>query len=705
MRRDSTPLPHRADIDALRAVAVTLVIAFHYGIGGISGGFIGVDIFFVISGFLIGGILDRELAEGRFSLVQFYERRVRRIFPALFAMLGASAMAASLWLFPADMQRFAMSAAAAALFWSNIFFNATSGYWDAASASKPLLHTWSLAVEEQFYLVFPLVLFAMRGWAPRWRMAVLGVMAVLSFGASVWAVAAAPTTAFYLAPYRFWEFLLGAGLAILSSPNVSSRARLDWLRHLVYGRDPGPTWTSEQWLSGVRVSHPLLRAGCSPGMTANFTSAIAFLGLAIIAFSALTLSPASAFPGPGAVLPCLGAVLLIAAGAENAVSRALSWRPIVFVGLISYSLYLWHWPVWVFASHLLARAPQGLEVAGCVALTFALSVLSWKFVEQPFRRKEALPRKPLFALAGAAMAALCLFAGVALATKGLPGRFDAKVVAIAVVEAPRAPERCFGVAPKDVSVQRLCGIGAENQPASFVLWGDSHAEAILTPVAAIASRHHRRGLFAGSPSCVPLVGVDRYDVPECRAFNDRVLAMILRHKEITTVILMARWGKAAQGTAYGNEGNGFVAIGDDKAQALKPSDNAAIFARGLKRTIAALRADGRQVLLVGPVPEIGWTVPQVLARLEMEHKPVVLPPARQFYEREAAVLPLFHAMATRKGVTAVYPHQYLCRNGHCAVRKDGIPLYRDEHHLSEYGAKELEPLLDQAIDPLFAKVS
>ncbi len=684
MRRDSTLLPHRADIDALRAVAVMLVILFHYGMG-ISGGFAGVDIFFVISGYLIGGILDRELAEGRFSLARFYERRVRRIFPALFAMLAVTAGAASLWLFPADLQRFGQSAAAAALFWSNIYFNATSGYWDAASASKPLLHTWSLAVEEQFYLVFPLVLFAMRGWARRWRLAALSGMALLSFAASVWAASAMPIAAFYLAPYRFWEFLLGAGLALWpmrASGLAAPSTRLA--------------------LGGIEQRAPQ-RGGTR---TRYWGGGLAAVGIAMIAYSALTLSPASAFPGLGAVLPCLGAALLLAAGPANAVSRAFSCKPVVFVGLISYSLYLWHWPVWVFATHLLARAPQGWEVAGCVGLTFTMSVLSWKFVEQPFRHKEVISRKLLFAMAGAAMAVVCLFAGAALATKGLPGRFDAKVVAIVAEEAPlRAQDRCFGIAPKDVSVQRLCGIGAERQAASFVLWGDSHAEAILTPVADIAKRHRRRGLFAGSPSCVPLVGVDRYDVPQCRAFNDSVLAMILRHREITTVILMARWGKAAQGTAYGNEGHGFVAIGDDQGRAMKPSDNAAIFARGLRRTIAALRADGRQVLLVGPVPEIGWTVPQVLARLELEHKPVVSPPTRQFYERETAVLPLFHAMAAKKGVSAVFPHQYLCQNGHCAVRKDGIPLYRDEHHLSAYGAKELEPLLSHAIDPLFAKVS
>ncbi|GAA0542467.1 peptidoglycan/LPS O-acetylase OafA/YrhL [Rhizomicrobium palustre] len=651
---------HRHDIDALRAIAVLLVIAYHFGLSQLSGGFVGVDIFFVISGFLIGGILDRELAEGRFSLTRFYERRVRRIFPALFAVLGASAVAASLWLFPADFQRFAESVGAAALFWSNIFFNATAGYWDVAASSKPLLHTWSLAVEEQFYLVFPLVLFAIRKWSLSRRAAVLGVLGVASFVASVWAVKADPTGAFYLAPYRFWEFLIGAGLAI--APDVFARLK-------------------------------------------GWSDAAALAGLVMIVVAALTLTPGANFPGLGAVLPCLGAALLIAAGPENSVSRALSWRPIAFIGLISYSLYLWHWPIWVFANHLLARAPTPLETAGLVALTLAASVLSWRFIEQPFRAKDAVSRKPLFAMAAAAMALLCIFAGVGITTNGLPGRFDSKIVAIAAQQAPRDAVRdhCFGIKPEDVSVHRLCGIGEERQPASFVLWGDSHAEAIEPAIADIAKRHNRRGLFAGSPSCVPLVGVDRYDVPACRAFNDRVLAMILRHKEITTVILMARWGKAAQGTAYGNEGNGFVAIGDDEAHAQAPAENAPIFARGLKRTVDALRAGGKQVLLVGPVPEIGWTVPQVLARLAQEHREhvVVSPPAKKFYEREAEVLPLFHAMAEQQGVSAVFPHDYLCKSGRCAVRKEGIPLYKDEHHLSDYGAKKLEPLLDKAIDPLF----
>lgn len=701
---------HRSDIDALRAVAVVLVILYHFGVTQLGGGFVGVDIFFVISGFLIGGILDRELGEGRFSLTRFYERRVRRIFPALFAVLGVSAVAAMLWLFPADFERFAQSAGAASLFWSNIFFNASSGYWDAAASTKPLLHTWSLAVEEQFYLVFPLILFALRKASARRRLLVLGAMGVISFAASVWAVSATPTAAFYMAPYRFWEFLIGAGLAILpnlSSPasaqregrgprypsatGVEGRARFSLLAKFCGWKDLGPL--------------PLPAFGRSAGDDTFFQSAMALIGLVLIAISVFSLTPGSAFPGLGAVLPCLGAALLIAAGPDNAVSKILSVKPIAFVGLISYSLYLWHWPVWVFAGFVLARTPTPMEAVGLAALTFVLSVLSWKFIEQPFRQKNAVAQRPLFAMAGAAMAAVCLFAVVGMASKGLPQRFDAKTLQIASVEAPRdaIKDRCFGIAPKDVSVHRLCGLGAEKQAASFILWGDSHAEAIEPAIAEIAKKHGRRGLFAGSPSCVPLIGVDRYDVPACRAFNDRVLAMIQRHKEITTVILMARWGKAAQGTAYGNEGSGFVAIGDDEAHAQKPSDNAAIFARGLKRTIEALRADGRQVLLVGPVPEIGWTVPQVLARLAQEHREhvVVAPPAAKFYAREKEVLPLFHAMAAQQGVTAVFPHDYLCKSGRCSVRKEGIPLYKDEHHLSEFGAKKLEPLLDKAIDPLF----
>ncbi len=707
---------HRNDIDALRAVAVGLVILFHYGVPGFSGGFAGVDIFFVISGFLIGGIIDRELAGGHFSFLNFYERRVRRIFPALFAMLAACAAAASVLLYPADLQRFADSALAAALFWSNIHFNNVAGYWDLAAHTKPLLHTWSLAVEEQFYLVFPLLLFLLHRWQRRWQYLALGVLFVASFVASVWAVKTDPTGAFYLAPFRFWEFLMGAGLAMFFTAPLSSPASL-----AKRGEGRGPRWFHirgiEGWVRSLLSALPWLKHLGPLSLAARWRarlagddkggwvgSAAALLGLAMIAFAALTLHQGTNFPGFGAVLPCLGAALLIAAGPGNAVSRALSWRPVVFVGLISYSLYLWHWPIWVFANAWLGRAPTPWEAAGCAALTFALSVLSWKFVEQPFRNKQAVTRMPLFTAAAGAMAMACLFALVVMQTNGLPQRFGprlGKIVAVANTPMP-VQAKCFGVPSKDVSVRRLCGIGANARPATFVLWGDSHAEVLIPAVADIAKKHGRRGLFAGSPSCAPLVGVNRYDAPDCRPFNGAVLNMILRHKEITTVILMARWGKNAQGTAYGDEGHGFVPIGDDTGKAQKPSDNAAIFARGLDRTVAALRAAGKQVLLVGPVPEIGWTVPQVLARLEQEHKGnvVVAPPAKAFYEREAQVLPLFHEMAERDGVSAVFPHDYLCQSGRCAVRKNGVPLYRDEHHLSDYGARKLEPLLSRAMDPL-----
>jgi peptidoglycan/LPS O-acetylase OafA/YrhL len=717
------PASHRDDIDALRAVAVGLVMLFHYGV--ITGGFVGVDVFFVISGYLIGGIIDRELQGGRFALVSFYERRVRRIFPALFVMMGVVAAVAAVVLFPPAFERFGRSAGAAALFWSNIYFAGTADYWDPAATTKPLLHTWSLAVEEQFYLVFPLILFAIRKWSVRARLATLGGLALVSFGASVWAVSVMPTDAFYLAPYRFWEFVLGAMLAILplwSSPASaaqqcegrgprSSQQEIDeglarsWFHSLAAfcRRVLGPLPLPPAALSRVRRS-----AGDDKERSTWPNAIVSLLGLLMIVAAGLFLPKGGAFPGAAALLPCVGAALVIAAGPDNAVSRALAWRPIVFVGLISYSVYLWHWPVIVLAEQWATTALTPLQILGCAVATLALSVASWRFVEQPFRDRRKLTRRPLFVIAGAAMVCVCLFAIQSVRTGGFPHRFDADVVKIAALEAaPRpAAARCFGIAPQEISVSRLCGIGAGGTAATFVLWGDSHAEALLPAIADIANKRHRRGLFAGSPSCAPLVGVDRYDVPDCRAFNDHVLAMIHRHKEITTVILMARWGKAAQGTAYGSEGHGFVAIGDDLARATRPEENAPIFARGLKRTVAALRAAGKRVLLVGPVPEIGFTVPQVLARLAQEHRENenVSPPARQFYAREKDVLGLFRTVAAVKGVSAVFPHQYLCRSGRCAVKTNGIPLYRDEHHLSDYGAKKLEPLLTHAIDPLFGKV-
>src|SRR5215813_12350400 len=294
-------LKYRADIDGLRAVAVLSVMAFHMELSHFSGGFVGVDVFFVISGYLISAIVFSEISDGTYSITSFYERRIRRIFPALFGMLIVFSACASLYLFTSEMVNYAKSLLAATASVSNFYFWQHSGYFDSPT-SNPLLHTWSLAVEEQFYILFPLYLWAVRRFYPKHLKLSVGVLVVASLFASAIVVHFNPITAFYMPYTRAWELLTGTLLALGIFPRFSS----SWLRN-----------------------------------------SAALVGMLMIFCSVVTYSPTTLFPGLSALLPCVGAALIIHAGegGTTLIGRVLSWRPVVFIGLISYSLYLWHWPV------------------------------------------------------------------------------------------------------------------------------------------------------------------------------------------------------------------------------------------------------------------------------------------------------------------------------------------------------------------------
>ncbi len=646
---------YRPDIDGLRAIAVLAVVFYHYAVPGFAGGYVGVDVFFVISGYLITSLIYDEMQQQRFSLLNFYVRRIRRIFPALFVMLAIVSGLAAWLLFPADFDRFAHSLGATALFAVNIQFLGEIGYFKVAAVERPLLHLWSVAVEEQYYLLFPALLLLARTRSRYWLGAIVGGLLLASFGFAQWSVLHEPGWAFYLLPSRMWELMVGALLAI----------------------------------TGIQAPRPrVVREG------------LGLIGLGLIAYAIFTFSKATLFPGTNALFPCIGTALVILAGTggNGYANRVLSLSPIVFVGLISYSLYLWHWPIFVLARYYLYRAPNPEEVAVCFTLAVTLSILSWHFVEKPLRRmKFAWPRLVPFGAGAVVIAATLLLAVAVIRSNGLPDRFEPSVRRMLAEEHDDDGmlDDCFGLPLKDINQTRLCrfGASAEIQP-SFILWGDSHADAILPAVRDVAKQNGREGFFVGEPSCAPLLGVARPDTPRCLAFNDRVMAFVQAHSNLKVVILMARWGKNADGLAYGDEGTGFVPISDQDGKAVKPSDNAAIFTRGLRRTVAALRAMKRDVVLVGPVPEIGWPVPRVLAREEITGKPRRAVPSQvEYLRRQRVVLPLFERLAQAdEGISAVYPGRYLCAGEQCAVMENGIPLYRDQHHLSVYGARRLDAL-------------
>ncbi|HEY2446560.1 MAG TPA: acyltransferase family protein [Rhizomicrobium sp.] len=650
---------YRPEIDGLRAVAIVPVVLFHYRAPGFGGGFVGVDVFFVISGYLITRLIWSEMERGTFSLARFYERRVRRIFPALFAMLAVVSAAALVFFFPVDLVRYARSLVATALFAANFEFWHEAGYFDVLANQKPLLHLWSIAVEEQFYLLYPALLLVLRGVSRRQRLAAIAGIFLASLVLSTWGAGSARIAAFYLLPTRSWELMLGALIGLGALPNPKSAVVSDLL---------------------------------------------ASLGLILIAGSVLAFTPETSFPGWLALVPTLGAALVIhGANPESTLTgKVLSARPLVWIGLISYSLYLWHWPVFVFATYVGFTEPSGIGSVTLISLSVVLAAISWRFVEQPLRRPlRSSSRRTAFAAAALVAGLTAASGALATSSDGLPQRMSPALQRILAEQEDHEPRiaRCFGLKSDDVRKGRLCRIGASlAKTPSFILWGDSHADAILPAVADAAAQVGRVGLFAGGEACPPLLGVTT-PMPDCRPFNDAVMALAAR-AEIKEVILEARWAKYAEGSTYGSEPNGRIVLADSVRGSADAPDNHEVFFRGIERTVNELRRQGKQVVIVAAIPEIGWPVPAVLARRALaEDTSAIEPSLGAYVDRQRFVLATFDFLQKNLGTAVLYPHKILCASGTCNVAVNGVPLYRDEHHLSVRGARQLVPLIEQAFQP------
>ncbi|MEM7523410.1 MAG: acyltransferase family protein, partial [Pseudomonadota bacterium] len=461
-------MTYRADIDILRAVAVVSVVLHHAGLA-LPGGFIGVDIFFVISGYLITGLLWNEARSGRISLMRFYERRIRRIFPALFVMIAVSSLFAAALFLPGHLAEFGVSAAAASVFLANVHFYSATGYFSEAAQLKPLLHTWSLAVEEQFYILFPpLLLLLLRIGSGRIVAGLLAGLAAISFALSLMAMRTDPAAAFYLPHMRAWQLLVGAALAI-----AMADLRLATLL--------------------ARAARPLRGAG-----------ALLILGGLVF------LSDADPYPGWRALTPCLGAALIIAAG-PAATPKLLT--PAVFVGRMSYSLYLWHWPVMVFVSYRLVDPLSVVEAWACVALSFIIAAASWRWVEQPFRTA-SWPAPLVYRTSGRAMAVVAALGAGLYFAKGLPQRLPGDLVRLAAGEGLLHDRRdCHFVTPERAASGDVCLRGDPSARPSFVLVGDSHADAVSPGLFSAASALGLRGAQYTQSGFLPLPGVAKQGAP------------------------------------------------------------------------------------------------------------------------------------------------------------------------------------------------
>lgn len=661
--KDSSPAKgsksaYRADVDGLRAVAVLVILLFHAEIAPFAGGFVGVDIFFVISGYLITRLILADMDRGGFSLVTFYKRRVRRLFPALFAMLAVTLAVGTLLLLPRDLASVGRNITGTTLFVSNFFFWAQAGYFEGDAHYKPLLHTWSLAVEEQYYIVYPLLLMMLRRWLPHAIRPVLIGLTILSFLSAVLMMQVDPTAAFYLTPFRAWELLLGALIVLHVFPALSSR----------------------------------------------WAEVLSLCGMILILGSVLLYSDLTPFPGISALMPCVGSALILYAGEHGRpmINRFLALKPVVFIGLISYSVYLWHWPIFVYVRYYEIAELTTLQSFGVLLFTLAVGALSWRYIEMPFREKVGWRiSPPVFRLAGGVMA-LSIFAGGSIyAANGLPDRVPKQSQRLSdyALSMNPASDRC-----EDVGLQLRkespCTIGPADR-AQIFLWGDSHAGALFGAMQVLATEGQST-IYGATPRCPPLVGLG--SDAACIAGNQRRLDYVLSHPEIDTVILVSRWslylqGRMVEGTAETN-GN-LPRMFDVAGRQYEPftQDGSEQFRDAFYRLVDRLLEANKKVLLLYPVPETGYDIPSTLARIQMKGgDPSQFTIPRAIYDRrQSEAIKILDQLGRHKGLHRIYPEETLCNHTECKTSVDGKPLYFDSHHLSIPGARFLLPQIRAAL--------
>ncbi|NWB91188.1 acyltransferase family protein [Pseudomonas agarici] len=644
-------LAYRRDIDGLRAVAVIAVVLFHFDVPGFAGGFVGVDVFFVISGYLITSLIWRDRQGGRFSLVEFWARRARRILPALFAMMLASLVAGWFLLAPKDYDELGHSIRYQVIFTSNLLFARQDGYFDVASDLKPLLHTWSLSIEEQFYVIFPPLLILLSSRLKYWRTA-LFLLLLMSFAMNQWALSDSPQKAFFLLHMRAWELLAGALLAV--SP------------------------------CGRRVN-PLQ------------AQAVSLLGLGLILVAVLGYQSSTPFPGAAALLPVVGAICLIWANGQQTtlVGQLLGSRLPVGIGLISYSWYLWHWPVLVFGKYASVYGLGSWGLGVLFILSLVLSYGAWRFVEVPFRERRWLAdNRRILVASGMAILGLGLVGRSLGWTEGIPWRLSPQALQYAEARI-WSPELMKCLWDDKKNDRQFCHFGLQSQAARALVWGDSHSAALIPALENEAREHNVNITQASYAGCLPFHR--RESSAGCTRFNQRV-SQALNEEKYSDVVLAARWSLYVYGLPSGDTRPALINPMTGKYQRAVAERR---FAEGMGTLVRQLRAAGHRVWLVKEVPLQDFSVPYRLSRLAMMGLPTHTErlPLAEHQRRLAYIDALFLQLAAADPeVKLLDPALKLCSaiDG-CRVELDGRSLYTDDNHLSDVGSRYVEEFLE----PLF----
>lgn len=659
-------MKYRREIDGLRALAVVPVILFHAGFQTFSGGFVGVDVFFVISGYLITTIILAELEKGQFSIINFYERRARRILPALFFVMFVCLLFAWFWLLPNDMKDFSRSLVAVSAFTSNVLFWLTSGYFDTATQLKPLLHTWSLAVEEQYYVFFPVFLMLTWHLGMRWIIGLLSAFFLTSLALAHWGSVAEPIATFYLLPSRGWELLVGAFLAF----------------YLAKGKEKVPA--------------------------KQFSEVGGFVGITLILYSIFVFDKQTPFPSLYALVPTLGTGLIILCARHNTfIGRVLGNKVFVGIGLISYSAYLWHHPLFAFAKHRSLDEPSKLLLAVLAFTTVIFAYFSWKYVETPFRSKKRFSRKQVF-LYG--VSGSILFVAIGLAghfTKGFPQRFDENLASIIKGFDDKNPRQseCFYSGSNYPHPKDSCVLGNERKIVGALL-GDSHADAIsyaLEQQLTNSNIGFRSLTYIGCPPVIDIYRIDGWSNNRCYEYNQQSVEYVLQNRSIEHIVLVARWTMYLETVRFDNNEGGVENGGNVYIDAVENGSKVVSVDSKKRREIVKMRYRhtiekyldaGKKVILVYPIPEVGIHVPSSMAKKILyqgiESDFIFTTSFDAYKNRNQDAIDSLDVISNHINLIRIKPSDLLCDTlvkNRCATSIDGIPLYYDDDHLSSRGAK------------------
>lgn len=625
-------MKYRSEIDGLRAVAVLPVILFHAGFGVFSGGYIGVDIFFVISGYLITSILISELEEERFSIAHFYERRARRILPALFTVMLACLPFAYMWMFPSQLKDFAQSLVAVVFFGSNILFWRESGYFAADAELMPLLHTWSLAVEEQYYILFPIfLLLAWRFGRNKVFWSVV-VIAAISLLLAEWGWRHKPSANFYLTPTRAWELLAGSICAFLTV-----------------------------------------------GRTLKSNNVLSVVGLAAIVFAIFTFDGNTPFPSAYALVPVVGTALIILFGRQGTwVAKLLSMRAFVGIGLISYSAYLWHQPLFAFARLRNLTEPSHMLMGLLAVASLLLAWATWRWVEQPFRKRKnplLVTQRSVFVASGAVGAVFVALGLAGHIGKGFEWRSSGDLNVASLDERVMVNHGLHTDCEGEFNNSTNC---YTSLTPNVLLWGDSFAmhlvQGIMASEDSVPLQQHTMSV------CTPVLGIAvvngkyREDwAQKCLEFNEQVISWLRQQNSVDLVILSSPFSQLL----------GKSVLLDNGELMLDP--NVRFVADRILNTAQKIRETGAHVIIVSPTPRSGWDNGQCLAR--SLYYGMNEASCNFALDTDTEYFALLRAVADN--VAVYWLHEDFCENGTCDVLQDNIFIYRDSGHLSKEGSAYL----------------